>query len=243
VALAVEETRYYRALVNAERLAAVGQTIAALSHHIKNIMTGVRFGSDMVRTALAENDADLLGKGWKLVERNQGRIDELILDMLSYSKEREPNLESTDLAALAADVLEGVMGRAADRGVELVFAPPAGLPPVPCDSEGIHRALLNVVGNAIDAVDGSEKPRVEVSVRVDETWAEIGVVDNGPGVPADQREAIFKPFVSTKGSRGTGLGLPVSRKTMREHGGDLVVEDASGGGARFVLRIPISASR
>jgi signal transduction histidine kinase len=238
-ALAVEETRYYRALVNAERLAAVGQTIAALSHHIKNIMTGVRFGSDMVRTALSQNDTDLLGKGWKLVERSQGRIDELILDMLSYSKEREPNLESTDLAALISDVLDGVRGRAAERGVELVFAPPTGLPTVPCDSEGIHRSLLNVVTNALDAADGSEKSRVEVRVGVDGMWAEIAVEDSGPGVPADQREAIFKPFVSTKGSRGTGLGLPVSRKTLREHGGDLVVDDAADGGARFVLRIPV----
>ncbi|HEY2786798.1 MAG TPA: ATP-binding protein [Fimbriiglobus sp.] len=241
-ALAVEETRYYQALVNAERLAAVGQTIAALSHHIKNIMTGVRFGSDMVRTALAENDSDLLGKGWKLVERNQRRIDELILDMLSYSKEREPNLEPTDLVALATDVLEGLRGRAADRKVELVFDPPKGLAKIPCDPEGIHRSLLNVVGNAIDAVEGVESPRVAIHVRTtpDDRWIEVTVEDNGSGVPEDQREAIFKPFVSTKGSRGTGLGLPVSRKTLREHGGDLVVEDASGGGAMFILRIPRS---
>jgi signal transduction histidine kinase len=238
-ALAVEETRYYRALVNAERLAAVGQTIAALSHHIKNIMTGVRFGSDLVRTALAQNDSDLLGKGWKLVERNQTRIDDLILDMLSYSKEREPNREPTDLAMLVSDALDGVRGRAAERNTELVYTPPAGLPTVPCDSEGIHRALLNVVTNALDAVEWVASPRVEVKVRVDGTRAEIAVEDNGPGVPADQRESIFKPFVSSKGSRGTGLGLPVSRKILREHGGDLVVEDAPGGGARFVMRIPV----
>jgi signal transduction histidine kinase len=239
-ALAVEETRYYRALVNAERLAAVGQTIAALSHHIKNIMTGVRFGSDMVRTALAQNDSDLLGKGWKLVERNQTRIDELILDMLSYSKEREPNREPTDLAILVTDVLDGVRGRASERNAELVFSPPAGSPTVPCDSEGIHRALLNVVTNALDAVEWVATPRVELKVRVDGTRAEITVEDNGPGIPADQREAVFKPFVSSKGSRGTGLGLPVSRKLLREHGGDLVVEDAPGGGARFVMRIPVA---
>jgi signal transduction histidine kinase len=240
VALAVEETRYYRALVTAERLAAVGQTIAALSHHIKNIMTGVRFGSDMVRTAFVQNDSDLLGKGWKLVERNQTRIDELILDMLSYSKDREPNRELTDLAILVTDVLDGVRGRAAERNAELVFSPPAGSPTVPCDSEGIHRALLNVITNALDAVEGVATPRVEVKVWVDGTWAEIAVEDSGPGIPVDQREAIFKPFVSTKGSRGTGLGLPVSRKILREHGGDLVVEGAPGGGARFVMRIPVA---
>jgi two-component system NtrC family sensor kinase len=116
---------------------------------------------------------------------------------------------------------------------------PPGLSAVPCDSEGIHRALLNVVTNALDAVDGVEDARVEVCVRVTGAWAEIVVEDNGPGVPGEKREEIFKPFVSSKGSRGTGLGLPVSRKTLREHGGDLTVEDATIGGARFALRIPI----
>jgi signal transduction histidine kinase len=242
-ALAVEETRYYQALLNAERLAAVGQTIAALSHHIKNIMQGVRFGSDMVRTALAADDRDLLVKGWKLVERNQGRIDELILDMLSYSKEREPAAEPTDLAKLAEDVLDVVRGRAAEKGVALTFEPAAGLPLVPCDPDGVHRALLNVVSNALDAVDGRDAPRVAVAVGLaaDGGWAELTVADNGPGVPADKAEEIFRPFVSTKGSRGTGLGLPVSRKVMREHGGDLLVEPAAGGGSRFVLRLPMPA--
>lgn len=242
-ALAVEETRYYQALVNAERLAAVGQTIAALSHHIKNIMQGVRFGGDMVRMGLDGNDPELLLKGWKLVVKNQARIDELILDMLSYSKEREPAVEPTDLARLAEDVLDVVRGRAAEHGVELAFAPAAGLPPVPCDPDGVHRALLNVVGNALDAVDDRESPRVAVEVRVtdDGQWAEVVVTDNGPGVPADKAEDIFRPFVSTKGSRGTGLGLPVSRKVLREHGGDLTAEPAAGGGSRFVLRLPMRA--
>lgn len=236
-AMAVEETRHYRALIQAERLAAVGQTIAGLSHHIKNIMQGVRFGGDMVRQGLAGDDRELLTKGWKLVEKNQARIDELILDMLSFSKEREPLKEPTDLAGLAADVLDVVRGRAVDAGVTLDLTADA-VPPVPCDPDGIHRALLNVVSNAVDAVADRENPRVVVSVGEDDGYAEIRVRDNGPGIPPEKRDEIFKPFVSSKGSRGTGLGLPVSRKTLREHGGDVWVEtDATG--AVFVLRIPV----
>src|SRR5262249_1099117 len=152
-AIAVEESRYHQALVHAERLAAVGQTIAALSHHIKNIMQGVRFGADMVRTAITDNDRDLLGKGWKLVERNQARIDQPILDMLAYSKEREPAIEPTDLNKLCEDVLEMVRGRAADRGIDLELRKGQGVAAVPCDPEGIHRAVLNLVTNALDAVE------------------------------------------------------------------------------------------
>jgi signal transduction histidine kinase len=243
-AIAVEESRYHQALVNAERLAAVGQTIAALSHHIKNIMQGVRFGADMVRTAITDDDKDLLGKGWKLVERNQARIDQLILDMLSYSKEREPAIEPTDLNKLCEDILELVRGRATDRGIGLEWRPGAGVVAVPCDPEGIHRAILNLVTNALDAVEDRPNPRVglQVLLEPDGAWVKVIVLDNGPGIPADKLDDIFKPFVSTKGSRGTGLGLPVSRKILREHGGDIVVQSVPEKGSKFTARIPMKSA-
>lgn len=243
-AIAVEESRYHEALVNAERLAAVGQTIAALSHHIKNIMQGVRFGADMVRTAIKDSDRDLLGKGWKLVERNQGRIDDLILDMLNYSKEREPALEPTDLNKLCEDVLDVVRGRAKDRGVALEFHPGTGVSTVSCDPEGIHRAVLNLVSNAIDALEDREGAKVAVQALLEPegNWAKIIVLDNGPGIPAEKLEDIFKPFVSTKGSRGTGLGLPVSRKVVREHGGDILVQSVVDKGSKFTIRLPMRSA-
>jgi signal transduction histidine kinase len=237
-AIAIEETRYYRGLIQAERLAAVGQTIADLSHHIKNIMQGVRFGSDMVKAGIDGDDKELLSRGWRMVEKNQRRIDELILDMLSYSKDREPILEPADLRLIAVDVLDVVRGRAGDSGVSLDLT---GDPlTVPCDADAIHRALLNVVGNAVEAVCEVPDPRVAVAIQVHAGFAEIRVSDTGPGVPADKREEIFKPFVSTKGSRGTGLGLPSARKTLREHGGDLFVLPGTDCGATFVFRIPLA---
>src|SRR6516225_3171309 len=89
-ALAVEETRYHQALVQAERLAAIGQTIAAVSHHIKNILQGLRSGSDILKMGLAEKNETFLQQGWKMIEKNQEKIYSLVMDMLSFSKEREP---------------------------------------------------------------------------------------------------------------------------------------------------------
>lgn len=243
-AIAVEESRYHQALVNAERLAAVGSTIAALSHHIKNIMQGVRFGADMVRTAIKDDDRDLLGKGWKLVERNQARIDQLILDMLSYSKEREPAIELTDLNKLCEDVKEIVRGRAEEKGITLEWHPGTAVNAVPCDPDGIHRAVLNIVSNALDALEDRPNPKVAVQTILEPggDWAKVIVVDNGPGIAEDVIEDIFKPFVSTKGSRGTGLGLPVSRKILREHGGDIVVQSVPEKGSKFSLRIPMKSA-
>jgi signal transduction histidine kinase len=242
-ALAVEGTRYYQAMVQAERLAAVGHTIAALSHHIKNILQGLRSGTDILRMGIEGPDAELLRQGWKIVEKNQGKIYHLVLDMLSYSKDREPAVEPTTLNALVTDVVELMRPRAAELQVGLTTDLAPVLPQVPADSEGIHRALLNIVGNAVDAVEGRPDAAVRVTcdAEPDGEWVQIVVADNGIGIPPDKLADIFKPFVSTKGSRGTGLGLAVSRKILREHGGDIVVSSRPGAGSTFTLRLPLKS--
>jgi signal transduction histidine kinase len=245
-ALAVEETRYHQAMVNAERLAAVGQTIASLSHHIKNIVQNLQSGGDLLRMGIAGMDQPLLQQGWRMTEKNLGKIKDLVMDMLSYSKEREPSIEPTDLNAVVRDVLELLAPQAKERGVQLGVRLDEGLPAAPADPEGVHRALLNLVGNAIDAVEDVETPKVAVvtgrETAVDPergAWVRIQVRDNGPGIPPDKLEDIFRPFVSTKGARGTGLGLAVSRKILREHGGDILVKSEVGKGSLFTIRLPL----
>jgi signal transduction histidine kinase len=229
-------------MVQAERLAAIGQTIAALSHHIKNILQGLRSGGEILDMGLAEKDEALLGKGWKIVQKNQGKIADLVMDMLSYSKDREPLIEEADLNALVRDVLELVEGRRKESGIR-VQSKLDLLPPAQVDAQGIHHALLNIVGNAFDAVEERPDPRVGVAtgLEADGAWVRILVVDNGGGIPPEKLQDIFRPFVSTKGAKGTGLGLPVSRKILREHGGDILVESTAGKGSRFILRLPLKS--
>jgi signal transduction histidine kinase len=257
-ALAIEETRYHQALIQAERLAAIGQTVAVLSHHIKNILQGLKSGGDLLEMGLQGMDKPLLAQGWKLMQKNQAKIYDLVNDMLSYSKEREPHLTEMDISPILREVVDLLTPRAADLGVALKFEPNPRLPRCHVDPEGIHRAVLNVVGNALDAVAdriaaeengmGPADPPGLVTVTAapepasepgNRLWVRILVRDNGSGIPPEKVEEIFHPFVSTKGSAGTGLGLPVSRKILREHGGDLLVESQPGRGSTFVLRIPL----
>lgn len=239
-ALAVEETRYHHALVNAERLAAIGQTIAGLSHHIKNIMQGVIFGSDMVRAGLNSQDQELLKKGWKLVEKNQGKIHEMVMDMLSFSKEREPSIELIDLNKVVDEVLDVVRGRVQDQNVQLDLRLGA-LPPVPADQDGLHKALLNIISNALDALVDRPDPYLGVQTMLESGggWVRLIVLDHGVGIEPEVLADLFRPFVSTKGSRGTGLGLAVSRKIIREHGGDITVQSQPGKGSKFIFRLPM----
>ena len=243
-ALAIEDTSYYSAMLQAERLAAVGQTIATLSHHIKNILQGIRGGSYLIEEGLKSDETDVVRKGWDIVEKNQEKISNLVMDMLTFSKEREPALRPSDLNQVVVDVVEMMQVRASEGGVELVWQPAADLPLMTFDPEGLHRAVLNVVTNAIDACENAEQGSVVIQTRyVPEKQAvELSVEDNGQGIQPEDLEKIFTIFESSKGSRGTGLGLSVSQKILREHDGDIEVRSEPDRGSCFTLSLPVVTS-
>jgi len=244
-ALAVEDTSYYSAMLQAERLAAMGQTIATLSHHIKNILQGIRGGSFLIEEGLKESDNDVVRRGWRIVEKNQERISNLVMDMLTFSKDREPELVAANLNETVSDVVELMKSRAAEAQVTLAWQERGDLPPFHFDADLLNRAILNVVTNAIDACEKREGARVELSIswRPGDRCVEVIVADNGEGITPDDVKRIFSVFESRKGARGTGLGLPVSQKIMREHGGDIRVESTPGSGSRFYLELPVHSSQ
>ncbi|QDS98437.1 ATP-binding protein [Adhaeretor mobilis] len=256
-ALAVEDTSYYKALVQAERLAAVGQTIASLSHHIKNILQGVRGGSYLIELGLQDHDkvngqpgeeesatkaVDTIRKGWAIVERNQDRISALVLDMLTFSKERKPEPQPSSLNEVVDEVVELMTTHAQDQNTKLDWQPAANMPTLMFDPDGIHRAVLNILTNAIDACEEAEEGKVTIQTKysAEDSTAEVVVSDNGAGIDPEELENIFTVFVSHKGGRGTGLGLPVSQKILKEHGGDILVESQPGQGSTFTLQFPAS---
>jgi two-component system, NtrC family, sensor kinase len=243
-ALAVEDTRYYSAMMQAERLAAMGQTIAMLSHHIKNILQGISGGSYLIERGLEQHDESVVRKGWGMVERNQGRISALVMDMLTFSKEREPDPVPSDLNQVVGEVVELVQSRAAEQGVTLHWRAGQHMPIVTFDPEGIHRAVLNVATNAVDACEDREGPEVTIATEYcpTEGVVRVTVQDNGCGIPPEELERIFTIFVSHKGGRGTGLGLPVSQKILKEHGGDIRVTSTLGSGSCFTLELPATTA-
>lgn len=265
-ALAVEDTTHYQARVQAERLAAVGQTIATLSHHIKNILQGVRGGSYLIELGLNDHgkaitareanpeaalrksasSIDTVRKGWGIVEKNQERISSLVMDMLTYSKEREPEPEPADFNNVIGDVVELMQTRAAEAGVRLNWEPDTNLPEVMIDPEAIHRAILNIMSNAVDACEGREPAVVSVSTKVAPAPEESGseviqtiIKDTGIGIEQDKIDTIFNAFVSGKGARGTGLGLAVTSKIAEEHQGNVRVTSEVGKGSCFTFEIPL----
>jgi two-component system, NtrC family, sensor kinase len=239
-ALAVEDTFYYRGMVQAERLAAMGQTIATLSHHVKNILQGLNGGSYLVNEGIKRSQIDTIAKGWRIVEKNQERISSLVMDMLTFSKERAPTLAPVDLRMIIDDCLELLATRFGEARVDLRWSRPEKFRDVLADSEAIHRAVLNVLTNALDALAENEKPQIRLELSIKSGKAIIDIIDNGPGIPNEDLTKIFSLFESSKGSRGTGLGLPVTQKILREHGGDILVSSVLGEGCCFSLILPIN---
>ena len=263
-ALAIEDTFYYSALVQSERLAAMGQTIATLSHHVKNILQGIRGGSYLIEAGLKRDDTDAVRRGWRIVDRNQERISNLVLDMLTFSKERKPQCVDADLNETVGDVVELMRSCAEEQDVKLTAALDRSMPEAWFDPDAMHRAILNLVTNAIDAasdyakkvaegsnlyegsqlLEGIEHMEFSACVNVvtrftpKDGWI-VDVIDNGPGVAEEDRHQIFSLFESKKGARGTGLGLPVSAKIMNEHGGTIEVRTPDKGmGSCFRLQLP-----
>jgi len=239
-ALAAENHRYQAAFVKAEKLAAVGQTIAILSHHIKNILQGVRGGSYLVDQGLENDDVEAVADGWRVVQRNQDRIFHLVTDMLTFSKDRKPQLEPGNANDVATDVFELLRPQAEENRIELRLKVDDQMPVSAFDAEAIHRAVLNIAVNALDAVATRAEAVVEIRTGAAEDGSDVWVevADNGPGIPTEQCEDLFNLFQSTKGARGTGIGLAVSQKIIREHGGEILVESELDRGSRFRLNWP-----
>lgn len=239
-ALAVESRQFHNAMLKAERFAAMGQTVTVLSHHIKNILQGIKGGGYLIEMGLNQSQDELIRQGWGIVERNQNRISDLVMDMLSFSKDRVPKLQSGNLNQVCSEVAELAQSSSDENSVQFEFRPGKALPLAEFDPEGIHRSVLNIVANAIDAVSERAEGNVILQTSYDREndVMLVAVTDNGPGIPEEQRASVFQVFESSKGERGTGIGLPVARKIIREHGGRIRIESEPNEGTRFVLSWP-----
>lgn len=237
--LAIQNARLYQAGLQAERMAAIGETTAALSHSIKNILQALRGGADVVELGLRNTNLPQAQKGWGIVDRNLNKIYGLTLNLLAYSRPREPHFELTNLRKLIDECLELIAANATEKGVMAVADVDRDLPPIPLDPDGLHQVLMNLLSNALDAVE-SQHGLIRVAARFDaeSKQAVIDVIDNGTGIPAAMMRHMFELFHSTKGNRGTGLGLAVAKKIVEEHEGSISVRSSPGEGTTFTVRLP-----
>jgi signal transduction histidine kinase len=231
--------RLQEELVRSERLAAVGETVAGLAHCLKNILNALRGGQYVIERAVELDDAEKLDQGRKVIHAAAEQVERLTFDMLYYIKEREPELEAVDLNRVAHEVIDLLVETAKTQGVDLRADLDPHIREQKVDRTAIYHALLNLVTNAIDACAESESgDLVVVRTRLVGPGIALEVEDNGIGISQEIRSRLFTRLFSTKGGRGTGLGLSVVKKIAEAHGGRVEIESEPGRGSIFRIRVP-----
>ncbi|MEL7240477.1 MAG: ATP-binding protein, partial [Planctomycetota bacterium] len=180
---------------------------------------------------------------WRVVDRNLERIYNLTLNLLAFSKPREPRRKLINPRQIIEECLELIAPQAEQKDVMAVADVADDQPAVPLDPDGLHQVLMNLLTNSLDAMPEEDGLiRVVCRYEPEQKQTIIEVVDNGEGIDPNLGKHLFQLFHSTKGNRGTGLGLPVARKIVEEHGGtieaDPVDQNGQPAGTRFTITLP-----
>lgn len=225
-----------------ERLAVIGQTVAQLSHGMKNILTGVQSGLYAIRMGIKRNETQRLSVGWERLDRNFKRLNELVRDFLKYAKEHIPERRTTDLKQIAEEVCQLFQDVARDQDIDLTLETDQEIPTLDADPKDLHVVLSNLVSNAIDACKEKrpDDAACSVAVRVthDEDGIHVEVEDTGCGMDDKTKEQVFNTFFTTKGIEGTGLGLLVTQKLVHANGGVVSVVSTLHEGSIFRVDFP-----
>jgi signal transduction histidine kinase len=236
----LEETQ--RQLFQSEKLAALGKLSAGIAHEIRNPLTSIK----ILIHSLADEQATSSSreKDLAVIEGEIGRVNKIIKQFLDFARPRPPSLETLDVRAILEETLALLIYEMEAQGISLEKSYSPDLPPIPVDREQMKQVFLNLMLNALQAMEKGGTLRV-VTRRAspfpgegERSAAEVSFADTGPGIPEDLRGKIFEPFFSTK-EEGIGLGLPIAQRIVEEHGGEVRVESKVGQGTTFTIALPI----
>lgn len=242
VAIVIEKARMYEQKIQAERLAAVAVSLSGVAHYIKNVLLTMQGGEYLVEQGLAKGALEHAREGWEVLKRANKKIRKLVENILNYCRQTEPNQRPVFLNSMVRDMVRSLEDTARERRVEVQADLDERLQQVWIDPEIFHDALLNLVVNAIEAIPEGHPGKVLVATRRLDGRNQflIEVIDSGAGIPEEIRDKVFNLFFTTKGKKGTGIGLASARKTIEAHGGSIeLAEPATGEGAHFMLYLPI----
>ena len=226
-----------------KELTFLGQSMAILSHDIKNILEGLQGGAYVVEEALKDQDQELMKRGWSVVKKNIHEISRLVQNILYSSKKRKPVYEAVALEQMLMGAVAAFYDKAQSIDCRLRAQVNPALSVVSMDPGAASRMLVNLISNALEAcAREKEKPSHTVSVRADyfdSLHFMIEVEDDGIGMDDSTCEKLFTQFFSMKGTDGTGLGLMVVHEIVKEHGGRIEVLSAPGKGSTFRVILPL----
>jgi PAS domain S-box-containing protein len=228
-------------IIEAERLAAVGQTVAGLAHGIKNVLMGLEGGMYVVNSGMNRGNNELVKQGWGMLQNNIEKISSFVKEFLNFAKGNTLKAELIYPYSIAADIVDLYKDTIAQSGIRFTTNLEEGIDKAAMDAKTIHTCIANLISNAIDAclVSDNKNPTIGFSLFEKDGNICYEVKDNGSGMDYEVKKKIFTSFFTTKGSgQGTGLGLLTTRKIVHEHGGKIFFESELGKGSVFRLEFP-----
>jgi two-component system, NtrC family, sensor kinase len=239
LAVTIENTRLHHQLMRSEKLAALGQLVAGVAHELNNPLTGIIGYTELLGEEV-ENE-----KAAKRVHKlgNEARRMKRIVDgLLRFARQNNPATRTADLEAALRDVVSLREYHLQKLGIELEIDLPPVLPAVAIGEDELKQVLLNILNNAIDAVEESAKRSIEVRAKRHGDRVAVELADSGPGFTDLNR--AFDPFYTTKPvGKGTGLGLSICYGVVQEAGGEITLANHEPYGARVTLELPVSVAR
>jgi signal transduction histidine kinase len=227
-----------------DHLASLGLMIGSISHGMKGLLTSLDGGLYLVSSGLKKKDLDRISEGCAAAEETAKRIRKMVLDILYYAKERSINRVSVNAVRLAEELARTIRPRIEESGIDMIAQFDEGVGLIHVDADYLQAALLNILDNAVDAcLKDRSKPahRIEFSLRQENEDVVFRIADDGIGMDTETRDQIFSLFYSTKGSKGTGLGLFIANHIIGQHDGTITVSSTPAKGTVFEVEIPKNA--
>ncbi len=221
-----------------ERLAMVGQLAAGVAHELNNPMQGIVAYAMLLREEMPPDDErqEMVSQ----IVTQAERCTKIVRSLLDFARQRPSEARPTDVNKLIADTLALVERQALFHNVRVERRLADDMPPVTVDPAQIQQVLMNLIINAVEAMDGEGTLTVSTRSRAGGSMVEVAVSDTGHGISPENLDRIFVPFFTTKAeSHGVGLGLAISYRIVRDHGGTITVESEVGKGTTFTVRLPV----
>jgi signal transduction histidine kinase len=227
-------------------LASLGLMIGSISHGIKGLLTGLDGGMYILNSGILKEKQNQVREGWDIVKQMVERIRKMVMDILFYAKERELNYEQLNIPRFAKEIAREFEPKMKAQQIEFRQEITSSAGEFEIDGAYVRSALINIIENAIDACSGDQAkiaPEITFGVNRHNNMIIFEISDNGIGMDAETRQKIFTPFFSSKGNRGTGLGLFIANTIIEQHGGVIKVTSNPGQGTHFQIEIPIRQAR
>ena len=230
---------------SSSRLEFLGQLAGGLAHEIKNPLSTIKLTLQLLEEDFVKEDSPTAKRAARKLEvllREVQHLDDIVQEFLAFARGHDIKLTRTNLREMVVEMFEFLADEAQARGIRLHFDYEGELNNLLLDSNLMRQAILNLLRNAFDALEGKDGGEVILRARIKGDLLGIEVIDTGSGIAASNYDRMFRPYFTTK-KKGTGMGLPMVRRIVEEHGGQITFESEEGKGTRFLILLPVDPEK